>query len=105
MKQIPTLYGDTASDFELQATLTEQNPGTEDYRHEADVVSKYLASLYNPLKYAQPVEPIPQPTEIIERDENGNIKVIKIGNQKNGVKSCGIPIARSRRRRQQLAEV
>lgn len=105
IRAIPTLYGDTASDFELQATMTEQNPGTEDYRREAEVVSQYLVSLCNPLKYARPLEAIPQPTEIIERDENGNVKVIKIGSQKDVLKSCGSPIAQSRRRRQELAEV
>lgn len=45
IRAIPTLYGDTASDFELQATMTEQNPGTEDYRHEAEVVTEYLKKI------------------------------------------------------------
>ena len=39
---IPTLYGETAQTFESEATRTEQNPGTQDYRHEAKVVSEFL---------------------------------------------------------------
>ena len=39
---IPTLYGETALHFEREAEATEQNSGTQDYRHEAEVVSKYL---------------------------------------------------------------
>ena len=42
IRAIPTLYGETARTFESEATLTEQNPGTEDYRHEAQVVADYL---------------------------------------------------------------
>lgn len=42
IRAIPTLYGETARDFDSGATLTEQNPGTEDYRHEAQVVADYL---------------------------------------------------------------
>ena len=45
IRAIPTLYGDTASDFERQAAMTEQNPGTEDYRHEAEIVAEYLKTL------------------------------------------------------------
>jgi hypothetical protein len=42
IRAIPTLYGETAQNFESEAMLTEQNPGTEDYRHEARVVSEFL---------------------------------------------------------------
>ena len=44
IRAIPTLYGETAKTFESEseATLTEQNPGTEDYRHEAQVVADFL---------------------------------------------------------------
>ena len=42
IRAIPTLYGETARNFESEATLTEQNPGTEDYRHEAQVVADFL---------------------------------------------------------------
>ena len=42
IRAIPTLYGETAQHFESEANLTEQNPGTEDYRHEAQVVSNFL---------------------------------------------------------------
>jgi hypothetical protein len=42
IRAIPTLYGETAQHFEDEALLTEQNPGTQDYRHEAEVVSEYL---------------------------------------------------------------
>lgn len=42
IRAIPTLYGETAQHFESEATLTEQNPGTQDYRHEAKVVSDFL---------------------------------------------------------------
>ena len=42
IRAIPTLYGETAQHFEIEARLTEQNPGTEDYRHEAQVVSDFL---------------------------------------------------------------
>ena len=44
IRAIPTLYGETAKTFESEATLTEQNPGTEDYRHEAQVVAEKLAA-------------------------------------------------------------
>ena len=42
IRAIPTLYGETAKNFESEATLTEQNPGTEDYRHEAKIVADFL---------------------------------------------------------------
>ena len=42
IRAIPTLYGETARDFESEAMLTEQNPGTEDYCHEAQVVENFL---------------------------------------------------------------
>lgn len=42
IRAIPTLHGETARHFENEATNTEQNPGTQDYRHEAKVVSEYL---------------------------------------------------------------
>lgn len=42
IRAIPTLYGETAHNFEIEATRTEQNPGTQDYRHEAKVVSNFL---------------------------------------------------------------
>ena len=42
IRVIPTLYGETARHFENEAARTEQNPGTQDYRHEAKVVSDYL---------------------------------------------------------------
>jgi len=42
IRAIPTLYGETAKTFESEATFTEQNPGTQDYRHEAKVVSNFL---------------------------------------------------------------
>jgi len=42
IRAIPTLYGETAMLFEREAANTEQNPGTEDYRHESEVVAAYL---------------------------------------------------------------
>jgi len=42
IRAIPTLYGETARNFESEAKLTEQNPGTEDYRREAQVVERFL---------------------------------------------------------------
>ena len=42
IRAIPTLYGETAKSFESEAARTEQNPGTQDYRHEAKVVSDFL---------------------------------------------------------------
>ena len=45
IRAIPTLYGETALLFELEAANTEQNPGTEDYSHEAEVVSAYLKTI------------------------------------------------------------
>lgn len=42
IRAIPTLYGETAKSFESEATQTELNPGTQDYRHEAKVVSDFL---------------------------------------------------------------
>ena len=44
IRAIPTLYGETAKLFESEAKRTEQNPGTQDYRHEAKVVSDFLKS-------------------------------------------------------------
>lgn len=44
IRAIPTLYGETARHFELEAVETEQNPGTLDYRHESDIVAEYLKS-------------------------------------------------------------
>ena len=44
IRAIPTLYGETAKSFESEAKRTEQNPGTQDYRHEAKVVSDFLKS-------------------------------------------------------------
>ncbi len=45
IRAIPTLYGETAKSFERAAERTEQNPGTQDYRHEAKVVSDFLTQL------------------------------------------------------------
>jgi hypothetical protein len=45
IRAIPTLYGETAKSFESEAKRTEQNPGTQDYRHEAKVVSDYIRSV------------------------------------------------------------
>jgi len=42
IRAIPTLYGETALNFESEAARTEQNPGTQDYRHEAKIVSDFL---------------------------------------------------------------
>ena len=42
IRAIPTLSGESAQQFEREAAFTEQNPGTEDYRHEARVVSDFL---------------------------------------------------------------
>ena len=42
IRAIPTLYGETAKSFESEAARTEQNPGTQDYRHEAEVVANFL---------------------------------------------------------------
>ncbi len=42
IRAIPTLYGETAKTFENEATRTEQNPETEDYSHEAQVVADFL---------------------------------------------------------------
>ena len=42
IRAIPTLCGETAKSFESEAKRTEQNPGTQDYRHEAKVVSDFL---------------------------------------------------------------
>lgn len=42
IRAIPTLYGDTTKSFKSEAERTEQNPGTQDYRHEAKVVSDFL---------------------------------------------------------------
>jgi len=45
IRAIPTLYGETAKSFESEAKRTEQNPGTQDYRREAKVVSDYIRSI------------------------------------------------------------
>lgn len=42
IRAIPTLYGETAHNFEKEAARTELNPGTQDYCHEAKVVSDFL---------------------------------------------------------------
>lgn len=42
IRSIPTLYGQTARRFENEALKIEANPGTQDYRHQAQVVSAYL---------------------------------------------------------------
>ncbi|MBQ6065095.1 MAG: hypothetical protein IJK42_01410 [Prevotella sp.] len=42
IRAIPTLYGETAQQFEKEAARIERMPGTQDYRHEARVVSEYL---------------------------------------------------------------
>ena len=42
IRAIPTLYGKTAKSFESEAERTEQNPGTQDYRHESKVVADFL---------------------------------------------------------------
>ena len=42
IRAIPTLYGETDKSFESEAKRTELNPGTQDYRHEAKVVSDFL---------------------------------------------------------------
>ncbi len=39
---IPTLHGKTAKTFEAEAARTEKNPGTQDYRREAKIVSEFL---------------------------------------------------------------
>lgn len=45
IRAIPTLYGEAAMLFEREAINTEQNPGTQDYRHEAEIVSEYLKTI------------------------------------------------------------
>ena len=45
IRAIPTLYGDTALHFEREAANTELHPGTQDYRHEAEIVTEYLKTL------------------------------------------------------------
>jgi hypothetical protein len=45
IRAIPTLFGDTALRFEREAANTEQNPGTQDYRHEAEIVTEYLKTI------------------------------------------------------------
>ena len=42
IRAITTLYGETARHFELEAAETEENPGTLDYTHEAEIVMEYL---------------------------------------------------------------
>ena len=43
IRAIPTLYGKTAKSFESEAKRTELNPGgTQDYCHDAKVVSDFL---------------------------------------------------------------
>ena len=38
----PTLYGETAQKFEMEAMRTEECPGMLDYSHEAKVVSAFI---------------------------------------------------------------
>ena len=45
IRAISTLFGETALLFEREASITEQHPGTEDYRHEAEIVTQYLKSI------------------------------------------------------------
>lgn len=42
IQAIPTLSGPEAKRFESAAIRTEANPGTLDYRHQAQVVTAYL---------------------------------------------------------------
>ena len=42
IRAIPTLYGETAEQFEREAARTESNPGTQDYRQEAKIVAEFL---------------------------------------------------------------
>ena len=42
IRAIPTLYGQSAQKFESAAAYTEANPGTQDYRHQAQIVTAYL---------------------------------------------------------------
>ena len=42
IQAIPTLSGSDAARFESAAMRTEANPGTVDYRRQAQVVSAYL---------------------------------------------------------------
>ena len=42
IRAIPTLYGETAKLFESEDVRTKQNPGMQDYRHEAKVVADFL---------------------------------------------------------------
>ena len=53
IRAIPTLYGETAKSFECEAKRTEQNPGTQDYRHEAKVVSDYCFSSISSFRCSQ----------------------------------------------------
>ena len=49
IRAIPTLYGETAQRFEQEAAATEQNPGTQDYSQEAELVVNYLKITTNVL--------------------------------------------------------
>jgi len=42
---VPTLKGKDAEKFEAEAKRVEENPGTIDFRHQAEVVNNYLKSL------------------------------------------------------------
>lgn len=42
IQAIPTLCGLEAKRFEQAAMSTEASPGTQDYRHQAQVVTAYL---------------------------------------------------------------
>ena len=46
IRAIPTLYGQSAQQFESAAAYTEANPGTQDYRHQAQVVTAYLQTTH-----------------------------------------------------------
>ena len=51
IRAIPTLYGETAQRFEQEAAATEQNPGTQDYSQEAELVVNYLKITTNVLQF------------------------------------------------------
>lgn len=46
IRAIPTLYGQSAQQFESAVAHTEANPETQDYRHQAQVVSAYLKTTH-----------------------------------------------------------
>ena len=46
IRAIPTLYGESAQRFENAAAYTEANPGTQDYRRQAQVVTAYLQTTH-----------------------------------------------------------